>query len=260
MNVSTSITALDKLPVISTLEDTFNLTAFNDTPDGAAKYNQWDKAFNIHKQAKRWIPIAATILIILALVTKLLFSNFMLFVLISLGLYITLRYLQSSVQKKEKKYLGGRWNYAGELAKKIIASVGGYYYLFQDGQMFFFNDSLCIYADAGIGGLIGYSKECIKKVNIEHVHLGSTTVSRSNTTGIGFSRGSLNGNTYGDRFKYRGTSTSFSSTKTTSNTRTHYEWKLDILTSFMQEPHITMVFPDNKHGEETAKRACALLS
>jgi hypothetical protein len=250
---------LERLPLLSNLETVFKIPAFISTSQGSATFKQWEEAFKTHKLAKRWVPIAIIAVIILGLITRLLFSHFLLFLFITLGLYITLRVLKSSLDKKENGYIGGRVGYAKEIAKTITQAIGGYYYIFWDGQMFFYNDQLCIYADAGNGGLTGYNKASIKKVNIEHVHLGSTTVSKSNTTGIGFNRGSFNSNGY-DSGRYRGTSTNFSSTTTTANTQTHYEWKLDILTNFLEEPHITIVFPDTKDGEDTAKRACALLS
>jgi hypothetical protein len=226
------------------------------TDEGAEKYKNWGLAYKNHKLAKTWIPVGIIATIFIALFTRNLFSHFMLFVFITIGFFIVKSLFKSNSNKRERQYLTGRWNYAGELAKKIISIIGGYYYIFPDAQMFFFNDKLCIYADTSEGGLTAYNKESIKKVNIEHVNMGSTTVSTSNTTGIGFNSGSI------DRYSldYRGRSVDFSTTKTNSNTQTHYEWKLDILTSFMDTPHITMVFPDNKDGEETAKRACALLS
>lgn len=145
-----------------------------------------------------------------------------------------------------KNYFNKRWDYTLQVANEISNSIGSYYYAFQNGYVFFFSEDSCIYLNIDNGDWINIVKKDIKKVNIEHVYLGSTTVSQSNTSGRAIA--------WTNNF-----ATYSGSTTTTSHTTSKYEWRLDVLSGFSAFPNLTVVFPDDKEGEEYAKKACALL-
>lgn len=145
-----------------------------------------------------------------------------------------------------KNFFNKRWNYTLQVANEISNNTGSYYYAFHNGYVFFFSDESRIYLNIDNGDWINIVKQDIKKVNLEHVFLGSSTVSQSNTSGSAFALT----NSF---VTYSG------STTTTSHTTSKYEWRLDVLSGFSAFPNLTVVFPDDKEGEEYAKKACALL-
>jgi len=110
-----------------------------------------------------------------------------------------------------------------------------------------YNQELCLYVDAENGEWVGYDRGSIKSVELSHVHIGSSTVSQTSTSGVGLAWTSNIGT-------YHGSST------THSESTSHYEWRFDIFSGFFDYPNLTMVFPDNGEGEDFAKKAKALLS
>ncbi len=44
-----------------------------------------------------------------------------------------------------------------------------------------------------------------------------------------------------------------------STTTDHYEWRLDVMTNFIEYPKLSLVFPDSQDGEASAKTIYAVL-
>ncbi len=144
-------------------------------------------------------------------------------------------------------YFDKRWNWSIDTAKQVSLWLNSYYYAFYNGYILFYSDKGCAYVNIENGEWIGIDKKDIKRVNLEHVHLGSTTVSESHTTGGATAWSS----------SYASINTR---TSTTHSTTTHYEWRLDIMSGFFNYPNLTVVFADDKEAEDYAKKACALLT
>jgi hypothetical protein len=104
-------------------------------------------------------------------------------------------------------------------------------------------DVFC-FIDSINGNVVGYNKSNITKVDFTHVHVGSTTVSDSVTSGEVY-------NVRDGRGDFSGT------TRTVSNTKNQFEWRLDIYSNFIQKPHHLFIFPEEE--EKTAKETYALL-
>lgn len=156
----------------------------------------------------------------------------------------------------EKKYYKTLSAWTLETVKYFNTEINGQWYMFNAAQFFIYNEACCFLVDAEEGDCTGYSKNVIKKVTFEHVLLGST----SNTSG------SISATTFGafDSFAITnswalGSSASYTSgsIRTKTRTTTHYEWRLDILTGFAQNPSLTLVFPDD--DEKFVKDACGVL-
>ena len=90
--------------------------------------------------------------------------------------------------------------------------------------------------------MVLYAKENIKDVLLEHVHLGTSTTGSAITTG-GMVRNLL------FDFHY----IQYSDTDIDTDSIQHYEWRLDILTDFLEFPKLSFKFADNTKGEDEAK-------
>ena len=162
----------------------------------------------------------------------------------SLARYLYTRLMISPVQSS---YFKQRSDYANQLGEEMMNHFGGYLYRFGNGYFFLFNQDFCIYVDSEYGEWVGYDHNSINDVNLEHVHIGSSTVSKTSSSGVGVAWTSNVGT-------YHGSST------THSESTSHYEWRLDVFTKFINYPKLTLVFPDNRDGEDYAKNAKAILS
>jgi hypothetical protein len=113
-----------------------------------------------------------------------------------------------------------------------------------DGNIIVVGKDVFCFIDSVNGHAVGYNKANITKIDFTHVHLGSTTVSDSTTTGEVY-------NIKDGNADFSGT------TQTVSNIKNNYEWRLDIYSNFIQRPHHLLVFPEEQ--ETIAKDTYALL-
>ncbi|GBU27400.1 hypothetical protein R84B8_00930 [Treponema sp. R8-4-B8] len=113
---------------------------------------------------------------------------------------------------------------------------------FDNWGFLFYSKLGCTCIDLKSGEMVLYSKENIKDVLLEHVHLGTTTTGSAYTSG-GMDRGII------FDFHY----TQYSDTSVDTDSIQHYEWRLDILTDFLEFPKLSFRFADNSKGEDEAK-------
>jgi hypothetical protein len=134
-------------------------------------------------------------------------------------------YLESILQKIQKNYLNGFRSFE-----------------FDNWGFLFYSNLGCACIDLYSGEMVLYAKENIKDVLLEHVHLGTTTTGSAYTSG-GMDRGII------FDFHY----TQYSDTSINTDSIQHYEWRLDILTDFLEYPKLSFRFADNSKGEDEAK-------
>jgi len=109
-----------------------------------------------------------------------------------------------------------------------------------DNWFFLFYSNLgCACIDLVSGKMVLYAKENIRDVLLEHVHLGTSTTGDANTIG-GIKRGEI----FDLQYSYTGIDT---------DSVQHYEWRLDILTDFLEYPKLSFRFADNTKSEDEAK-------
>lgn len=167
--------------------------------------------------------------------------------LYGVGALIKFLYTMFMISPAQTKYVDKRNDYASEFGHTIMHHFGGHLRNFGNGFIFLVNADLCLYVNTEYGEWIGYDKNSIKSVELSHVLIGSSTVSQTSSSGVGIAWTSNIGT-------YQGSSSTHS--KTTS----HYEWRFDVFTGFMNYPKLTLVFPDDTEGEDFAKIAKAILS
>jgi len=113
---------------------------------------------------------------------------------------------------------------------------------FDNWGFLFYSKLGCACIDLKSGQMVLYAKENIKDVLLEHIHLGSTT------TGASITSGTINRGIIFD-FRY----TQHSTTNIGTSSIQHYEWRLDILTDFIEFPKLSFRFAENSNGEDEAK-------
>ncbi len=239
------------LPAFSKISKTFNLEAYLDTRKGS----QMIATINRRQKIAKIINYATiTLAVFFGIVNYFGVNNGKIFqalvsggLLYGVGILIKYLYTNFMISPVKTNYVNNRSKYAFEMAQTMVEHFGGYFYTFGDGYFFVYNPELCIYVNAENGEWIGYDSASIKSVELSHVHIGSSTVSQTSTSGVGIAWSSNIGT-------YHGSST------THSETTSHYEWRFDIFSGFLDYPNVTMVFPDNAEGEDFAKKAKALLS
>ena len=134
-------------------------------------------------------------------------------------------YLKRVLQKIQTEYLN---NFRG--------------FEFDNWGFLFYSKLGCACIDLISGQMVLYAKENIKDVLLEHVNLGTTTTGNAYTSG-GMNRGII------FDFHY----TQYSDTGIDTDSVQHYEWRLDILTDFLEHPKLSFRFADNTKGEDEAK-------
>lgn len=232
------------------IRETFRITPFRETPEGQSVLQQWGKNVKISKLIKTTGIIAAVIMFLLVKFDK---SGNSLFDAIVIGgitfliFYVVYKIYQKTVVKMtENRYFKKRDDFTWSLADAMRKYFNANSYVFNNAHCFIFNEHMCLYINANEGDFVGYHRNNIKDVELEHKLLGSTTVSTTQTSGSAYA--------WTNNFAtYSGSST------TVSNTTTQYEWRLDIYTNFTDYPNLTIVFPENSDGEQYAKMAKALL-
>ncbi len=230
--------------------DTFKITPFQDTTDGKSLLNQWENNVKIAKLIKKIGMIAAVIIFVIIIIEN--GTDELLGAIIISGISFLIFYTVYKIYQKtvvritQDRYFKKRNAFTYKLADVMRDFFRGYSYVFDNAHCFIYNQHMCIYINANEGSWIGYHRNNIKDVELEHKLLGSTTISNTSTSGSAFA--------WTNNFAtYSGSST------TVSNTTTQYEWRLDIYTDYTDYPHLTIVFPENSDGETYAKKAKALL-
>lgn len=238
-------------PSFKKISESFGLQAYEETPEGSAMISTVDQRERIARLINYGTIAIAIGLFVLSLVAankSKVFAGLFLGA-IAYGIGSLARYLFNSfmINPVKNKYVNKRSKYAFEMAQAMVNYFGGYFYAFGDGYYFLFNPDICLYVNADNGDWLGYDKASIKDVNLSHVQTGSTSISKTNTSGIGIAWTNNVGT-------YHGSST------TVSESTSHYEWRFDILSDFFEYPNLTLVFPDDSEGQDFAKKAKALLS
>lgn len=169
------------------------------------------------------------------------------FGIFSIGTWVLTKLRNSA----DNNYEDAKWQHTQAVTQELLDRLGGQGYSFYDGTFLLYSQDSMVYGDVESGKLAGFARENIKEVMIEHVHLGSTTVGTSTSKTKGTARESLLGNSYNLSAK--------TTTQHHSQTQDHYEWRLDILTNFMEFPRLKFVFPDTSEGEDIAKSIYAIL-
>ncbi len=239
------------LPAFMPLEKTFGVQPFTETKEG----KQMISTVATRQNMAKLINIVTIVLAIgFAVINyfgvkngrilQAVVSGAFLYGIGSLIKYLYTRFMISPVQTN---YVNKRRDYAYQLAQNMADHFNGYFYTFGNGYFFFYNQDMCLYIDAENGEWVGYDRDSIKSVELSHVHIGSSTVSQTSSSGVGVAWTS-------NIATYSGSST------THSESTSHYEWRFDIFSGFFHYPNLTMVFPDNGTGEDFAKKAKALLS
>jgi len=144
------------------------------------------------------------------------------------------------ILEKQKPYI----NYLQKILDNIKGNYLNEFRMFElGGWCFLFYSKLgCVCVDLISGNMVLYAKDNIKDVLLEHVDLGNTTVGSSNTSGDMYNNVFFN-------FHYK----QYSDTDIETDSFKHYEWRLDILTDFLEFPKLSFRFPDNSKGEDEAK-------
>ncbi len=230
--------------------DTFKITPFQETVDGKSLLNQWENNIKISKLIKKIGMIAALIVFVLVIIengTDELFGAVIISGIAFLIFYTVYKIYQKTVVRiTQDRYFKKRNAFTFKLADVMREYFTGHSYVFDNAHCFIYNQHMCIYINANEGSWVGYHRNNIKDVELEHKLLGSTTISKTSTSGSAYA--------WTNNFAtYSGSST------TVSNTTTQYEWRLDIYTNYTDYPNLTIVFPENSDGETYAKKAKALL-
>lgn len=232
------------------IADTFKINPFQNTKAGRRLLRQWENNVKISKWIKRLGYIIGIVIIVQVIIEngKERYIEAIIAGIIAFFIFYIIHklYKKTIVRFTEKRYFKKRNLFTQHLLDVMVEYFRGYGYWFSNAHCFVFNKDMCIYINANEGSWIGFHKGNIKDVELEHVMLGSTTISTTHTSGSAYAWT----NNYAT---YSGTST------TVSNTSMHYEWRLDIYTNFDDYPHLTVVFSEGNDGEEYAKKAKALL-
>jgi len=239
------------LPATGALAATFDLVPFLGTREGENISAAWKAGTRISKTIHIIVIVFAIFMFVLTYIDKSQSRMFNALVLggITYGIGYLIRKVFEMVQLNpvKKKYVRKRYAHSCLLAQEMVEHFGGYFYAFGDGYFFLYNQDLCLYVNTENGEWVGFDTGSIKNARLEHVHIGSTTTSNTKTSGTAIAWTSNFGT-------YSGSST------TVSETKSHYEWRLDVFSNFMAYPNLTCVFPDNKEGEDFVKKATAILS
>ncbi|MCC6550278.1 MAG: hypothetical protein IT279_09440 [Ignavibacteriaceae bacterium] len=239
-------------PGIYNFEKEFNVQTFNTNRQVGETYEKLQGAENRLKIGKYvrmgaaalcgiYVYIAESSIIEGLIVAAVVFGIF------SIGTWVLSKLRNSA----ENTYEEAKWQHTQAVTQELLDRLGGQGYSFYDGTFLLYSPDSMVYGDVSNGKLAGFARENIKEVMIEHVHLGSTTVGTSTSTTKGTARESLIGDSYNLRAK--------TTTQHHSETQDHYEWRLDILTNFMEYPRLKFVFPDTAEGEDIAKSIYAIL-
>lgn len=239
------------LPAYMPISETFNLEPFQESREGKSLID----TISVNEKIAKLINYATIVLTVGIMILSIVGSNkariFTALVLgaIVYGIGSLVKYLFTSfvISPVKSRYVTKRSQFANEMAQEMLNHFGGYYYAFGTGYFFLYNPDICLYVNAENGDWLGYDKASIKKVKLSHVLLGSSTTSKTSSSGVGIAWASNVGT-------YQGSST------THSESTSHYEWRFDILSEFFHYPNLTLVFPDDATGQDFAKKAEALLS
>ncbi len=238
-------------PQWANIRDSFQIIPFQESTEGVKLLEQWKQNESFAARIKKtgfYVAGAMTLLIIITNGFDDFIEAVVFGAIVFAGFYIAYKvYQKTLVQATQDKYFKARNSFTWSLAQNMCDYFGGNFYVFDNAYFFVFNQHMCIFVNANEGSWVGYHKNNIKNVELEHVDLGSTTVSTTQTSGSAYAWT----NSYAT---YSGTST------TVSESTRHYEYRLDIYSDFVDYPHMTVVFPGNRDGEDFAKKARALLS
>ncbi|WP_204122959.1 hypothetical protein [Lacticaseibacillus mingshuiensis] len=143
----------------------------------------------------------------------------------------------------------GRYRYTDKLLKAVVPlTVNGKYWTHRYGDWgLLYGSTGCTFVNQDTGTLVAYSNENIKHATREHLHTGSSTSTSSSSVGTG--------TMIGDTGVMVGGSTGTSSSDTTD----YYEWRLDILSNFVDYPKISIVLPDTERSRDFTGNVVALL-
>lgn len=238
------------LPAFMPMKETFNKNPFIDTSEGSYLINMVSSRERIATLIK-YATIVLTVIFAIynylsvssGKILQAVVAAAIMYGIGSLAKYLYTRFMISPIKEKYSKK---RAEYAWEIGNEMMNFYGGFLWDFGNGYFFLFNPDLCLYVDTERGEWVGYDKPSIKEVQPNHVHIGSSTVSKTSSSGVGIAWTNSVGS-------YHGSST------THSETTSHYEWRLDILTGFVHYANLTLVFPDNHDGEDYVKKVKALL-
>ena len=145
--------------------------------------------------------------------------------------------------------------HCGSIAQYLVENYfkdAAYFYYFTDALIF--SNSMCAYFSTDTGEFVAYSKNNIKDVSRERVHVGTQTTSTATT--MGKSERTFANSLGLDPF---GTRKHKSTTSIDSHSREIYEWHFDIFTDFMEHPKISMVLPDEQSSEDEIGKAYGIL-
>lgn len=232
------------------ISETFKITPFQETNEGKSVLNQWDKNVKVAKLIKTTGIIASIVMAIWTLIENGMDQKLGAIIIggMTFGLFYAVYkiYQKTVVNMTQNRYFKKRDAFTRDLAGVMRNYFNANSYVFNNAHCFIFNEHMCLYINANEGSWVGYHRNNIKDVELEHKLLGSTTVSTTQTSGSAFA--------WTNNFAtYSGSST------TVSNTTAQYEWRLDIYSDYTDYPHMTIVFPENSDGEQYAKMAKALL-
>jgi hypothetical protein len=215
----------------------------------------WNKKEDIEGYIKfaRFAALIAVFFLGFVFHSKFHFALFIIMTIVLLAGFIFLVVKTSSILKKYRNCAPDKQpitenqiyqNYLKNVFQSIhIKYLNGFRFLEFDNYGFLFYSKLgCACIDLNSGDMVLYAKENIKDVLLEHVHLGTTT------TGSAYTSGRINRGIIFD-FRY----TQYSNTSISTDAIQHYEWRLDILTDFLEFPKLSFRFADNSNGEEEAK-------
>ncbi|USS88058.1 hypothetical protein M3M39_00805 [Fructilactobacillus hinvesii] len=158
-----------------------------------------------------------------------------------------IKYNTKLIEKATQKIMTDNW-------RSMVAGSKGLVY----------NSNEFFYYELGSGLLVAYNDENIKEVSRERVHVGSHTVSSTNTTGFGSGHSSGKANFWSGSNGFATSSSNsgnvlFAHTSGKSDTNDIYEWHFDILTNFADYPKVSFVVPDSKQAEDAIGEAYAIL-
>ena len=243
---------LPQFPAIFPFQGIIGMPSYLEKEDIIAateKVKDAEKKRDLVKRITLWGAIG--LFLILALIGK--FFPGILFGCLFYGLGFAATWvLKLMVTKAYNQLFELKWDHAVKVTDKFLHLMGGRAYTFYDGTILFYSDKACAFSDVETGQVAGFGKNNIKEVMLEHVHLGSTTVG----TAVTKTKGTITASLISDRY-----ASTRSTSKTTMNSSTtdHYEWKLDVITNFIDYPKLSFVFPDGQEGEASAKTIYAVL-
>lgn len=247
-----------KLPILINFYKFTGTPKFNESKEKQKllkDIENWEKKENIEFSIKSAKIFAFIALVIAGLVLyfKVHIALFIIFEIVLLTGFIFLviktspileKYRNNAPEKQPISEEKERENYLENVLKKIQTNYLDGFRVFEfDNWGFLFYSKLgCACIDLNSGEMVLYAKENIKDVLLEHVHLGTTTIGSAHTSG-GMDRGII------FDFHY----TQYSDTSIDTDSIQYYEWRLDILTDFLEFPKLSFKFADNSRGEDEAK-------